>query len=308
MSYIEKNKHIIKESFVDVSKFNTTFANGKITADKKLVNKILEQVTHKSGYAVCHGLNKVLAKHGMDIHKAEDAEIARQFLEDTFRELTTLIDLKQYSPVGNTYSHVAKMDVDGYNKNKNFSPNAEHTEAREFVTTKTVHFDSATPFIGNVYGPTKNISGGHPIICDTRQFCKDRGVDPMDLVENIPNNYNVAVKTKYYQDILDNYSFGLKIDQANDVFMIVLYNEVKGGLAHAATRPAKIDENKPAARPIRHVEYQCKDADHLKIWYDYYHLSLDKAKDHNEKEVPLGLYEYHKAQKAKPYDHFVEVK
>ncbi len=298
----------IKNGLINISEFNTSFENGSITlVDDTLIRKIYELVVNGDGYAVCYGVNKVLSKHGLDVHSKGDADIARSYLEGLFRKATGLINLHQYTPIDTEYDHIAKMDVDGYNVNKSFTPNDDHTESREFVTTKCVHFDAATPFIANLYGPSENIEGGHPIICDTRSFCAEKDVDPIDLIENIPNNYNVAVKKEYYQDILDNYSVGLKLDQENDVIMIVLHNEVIGGVAHAATNPVKIDDSKPARRPIRHVEYQFANADDLKTWYDHYKLLLEKATDSKNTKVELGLDEYHNL-KHRPFDNFVEVR
>lgn len=280
----------IKDSLIDVSTFPTELREGVLAAkDSTLVDAILEAVEKKNGFAVVYGVNKLLAAHGLDIHADADAEVARNYLEGIFRAAAPRFDLARYSPLEINYDRVAKMDVDGYNKNKSFTPNSDHTESREFVTTKCVHFDSATPFIANLYGPNQNISGGLPMICDTRRFCQDKGIDPRSLIENIPNNYNVAVKAEFSEEILRDYSFALKLDLENDVVMIVLHNEVVGGLAHAATQPSRIDAGRGARRPIRHVEYQVAGAEELKRWYDYYGLTLEKAEDHKE-EANVSRY------------------
>ncbi|MGZ5970064.1 MAG: hypothetical protein ACXWP4_20470, partial [Polyangiales bacterium] len=271
----------IKDSLIDVSTFPTELREGDFAAPSSaLVDAVMEAVEKKNGFAVVYGANKVLAAHGLDIRTDAGADMARRFLEETFRAAAPRFDLSRYSPAQVAYDRVAKMDVDGYNKNKHFTPNSDHTESREFVTTKCIHFDAATPFIANLYGPNQNISGGLPMICDTRKFCQDKGIDPKSLIENIPNNYNVAVKQEFYEELLTGYSFALKLDLENDVVMIVLHNEVIGGLAHAATQPLATDAGRGSRRPIRHVEYQVASADELKRWYDYYGLSLSKATDH----------------------------
>ena len=54
--------------------------------------------------------------------------------------------------------------------------------------------------------------------------------------------------------------------------MIVLFNEINGGLAHAATPPSLADTDRPGKRPIRHVEYQFADMGSLARWYQFYGL------------------------------------
>jgi hypothetical protein len=281
----------MQESLVDVSAHAATLLDGRLVpSDGSLAAKLAELVSGPNGFAVCYGVNKALASCGLDVSRAEDAAIGREYLEQVYRSAAERIDPTKYSPVDRPYSHIAKMDVDGYNKNTSFTPNSDHTASREFVTTKCVHFDAATPFIANIYGPTENISGGLPMICDTRRFCEDHGVDPRGLVENIPNNYNVAVKSEYAQTILDDYSIALDLDLSGDLAMIVLFNEVVGGVAHAATQPTLADPSKPARRPIRHIEYQFANADDLGAWYDYYGLTLTKATDHKDDAEHVRRY------------------
>ena len=201
-------------------------------------------------------------------------------------------------PVRVAYDRVAKMDVDGYNPNKSFTPNGDHTESREFVTTKCVHFDAATPFIANIYGPNQNIKGGLPMICDTRAFCADKGLDARALIENIPNNYNVAVKQEYCEEILRRHSFALDVDLEHDVVAIVLFNEVIGGVAHAATPPERVDASLPARRPIRHVEFQVATTEDLKAWYDFYGLGLTKAVDNQAVAGDTMFRRYHRGEAA----------
>ncbi|RKH44731.1 hypothetical protein [Corallococcus sicarius] len=273
----------IKDSLIDVSTFPAELSKGdSVPPNRALVDAIIEAVEKKNGFAVVHGANKLLAARQLDIRTDAGAELARNYLEGLFRAAAPRFDLKRYSPVDVAYDRVVKMDVDGYNKNKSFTPNSDHTESREFVTTKCIHFDAATPFIANLYGPNRNISGGLPMICDTRKFCQDKGIDPKSLIENIPNNYNVALKQEFYDEVLNDYSFALKLDLENDIVMIVLHNEVVGGVAHAATQPMRPDANRDARRPIRHVEYQVPGTEDLKRWYDFYGLTLFKADDHKE--------------------------
>ncbi|RKG85411.1 hypothetical protein D7W82_19620 [Corallococcus sp. CA049B] len=273
----------LKDSFINVSTFPADLGEGRSAAPAgALLDAVVEAVEKKNGFAVVFGVNKLLADRGLDLHTESGAALARDYLEGIFRAIAPRFDLARYSPTPIAYDRVAKMDVDGFNKNRNFTPNSDHTESREFVTTKCVHFDSATPFIANLYGPNQNISGGMPMICDTRRFCQDKGLDPRSLIENIPNNYNVAVKAEFSEEILRDYSFALKLDLENDIVMIVLHNEVVGGLAHAATQPSLTDASKAAKRPIRHVEFQVAGTDDLRRWYDYYGLSLEKATNHKD--------------------------
>jgi hypothetical protein len=294
----------IQESFIDVSTFPTEWREGDLAATGgALVGAIAEVVEKKNGFAVVYGANKLLAARQLDIRTEAGAEVARRFLENLFREAAARFDLSRHSPVEVAYDRIAKMDVDGYHKNKSFTPNSDHTESREFVTTKCIHFDAATPFIANLYGPNQNIGGGLPMICDTRRFCQDKGIDPRALVENIPNNYNVAVKQEFYEELLSSYSFALKLDLENDVVMIVLHNEVTGGIAHAATQPVLVEAGRRARRPIRHIEYQVAGADDLKRWYDYYGLTLLKADDH---QGDTTASHYHRGE-LNPFPHVIEV-
>jgi hypothetical protein len=270
----------VHDSLIDVSRFPTDLADAESLApDLALVEAVLLAVERRHGFAVLHGANRILQAHGHDVHAESGAELARRYYEAVFRAAVATLDLAHYSPVKIAYDRIAKMDVDGYNKNKSFTPNGDHTESREFVTTKCVHFDAATPFIVNIYGPNQNIKGGLPMICDTRAFCADKGIDSRALIENIPNNYNVAVKQEYCEEILQRYSFALDVDLSDDVVAVVLFNEVVGGVAHAATQPERADTTQPARRPIRHIEFQVATTEDLKAWYDFYGLGLDKATD-----------------------------
>jgi hypothetical protein len=272
-------KDVARQAMVDVSGYPVKLLDGQFGAvPSDLVARLIDLVANGAGLAVCHGAGTLLAQHGMDIHDEADAEIARNYLEAVFRAFAGAADVAKHSPVVMGYDRVASMDVDGYNKNTHFTPNAEHTESREFLTTKCVHFDAATPFIGNVYGPNTNITGGLPIVCDTREFCARNGIDPADLLELMPHSYNVAVKERYTDEILADHSVVIDVDLTGDMVLIVLNNEVAGGLAHAGSTPELADPAKPGKRPLRHIEFQFADGADLNKWYRHYRLDIPEVK------------------------------
>ncbi|MFL6129252.1 MAG: hypothetical protein ACJ73E_09325 [Mycobacteriales bacterium] len=269
---------IVRESMVDVSGYDAELVDGQLRmVGGELTARLLELVADGAGLAVCHGANALFARHGMDVHRAADAAVARDYLESAFRAFAAEVDAAMNSPVAMGYDRVASMDVDGFNKNTHFTPNSDHTTSREFLTTKCVHFDAATPFIGNIYGPNTNISGGMPIVCDTRDYCTDHGIDPADLVELMPHSYNVAVKEQYSEAILADYSVGVDVDLQHDLVMVVLDNEVSGGLAHAGSMPRLTDPAEPGTRPIRHLEFQFPDGSDLERWYRHYRLGIPQV-------------------------------
>lgn len=292
----------VPESLIDVSRYPLPGLSaadlGDAAPHTALVDAVLDAVERKHGFAVLHGANRLLAAAGGDVRSEAGAESARRYYENVFRAAMNRLDLARYTPVKVAYDRIAKMDVDGYNKNKSFTPNSDHTESREFVTTKCVHFDAATPFIINIYGPNQNIAGGLPMICDTRAFCAAKGLDARSLIENIPNNYNVAVKEEHCAEILAGYSFALDVDLEGDVVAVMLFNEVIGGLAHAATQPVRKDETAPARRPIRHIEFQVASTADLKAWYDFYGLGLDKATDNQTHSEDAMFRRYHRGEAA----------
>jgi len=266
---------IVAGSMVDLARYDTELVDGTLrTLGGDLTARLVDLVADGAGLAVCHGSAAVLARHGLDVHRPEDAAVARDHLESVFRAFAAAVDVALHSPVPMDYDRVAGMDVDGFNKNTHFTPNSDHTTTREFLTTKCVHFDAATPFIGNIYGPNTNISGGLPIICDTRDFCAARGVDPADLVELMPHSYNVAVKERYSDAVLADYSVALDVDLEHDLVMVVLDNEVSGGLAHAGSMPRLTRPGRPGTRPIRHLEFQFPDTANLQRWYRHYGLAV----------------------------------
>lgn len=272
-------KDVVKQALVDISGYPTELVDGRFASvSSDLTARLKDLVAGGAGLALCYGADSLLARHGMDIHREPDAAVARDYLESVFRAFAAEVDIAKHSPVVMGYDRVASMDVDGYNKNTHFTPNADHTESREFLTTKCVHFDAATPFIGNVYGPYTNITGGLPIICDTREFCASNGIDPADLLELMPHSYNVAVKQEYADRILADYSVAVNVNLLDDMILVVLNNEVAGGLAHAGTTPELADPGKPGKRPLRHIEFQFPDSEFLNTWYRHYRLDIPVVK------------------------------
>ncbi|MFK4102498.1 hypothetical protein ACI2L1_20925 [Streptomyces sp. NPDC019531] len=269
---------IVKQADIDVSAYEVSLVDGRFTnVPGELVTRLVDLVADGAGLAVLRGASALLAKHGRDIRDEADAALVRDYFEAVFKEFSAEVDFSLHTPVVMGYDQVASMDVDGFNKNTRFTPNSDHTESREFLTTKCVHFDAATTFIGNVYGPYTNITGGLPIVSDTREFCRVSGVDPADLVELMPHSYNVAVKQEYTEAILADHSLALDVDLEADMVMVVLNNEVSGGLAHAGTTPRLTDPAKPGKRPLRHIELQFEDGENLDNWYRHYRLPLPEV-------------------------------
>ncbi|WP_406280784.1 hypothetical protein [Embleya sp. NBC_00896] len=268
-------KILPQHAIIDVSAHETKLVDGRLhRVGDELVDELVELVSGGAGVAVCRGVDRTLAQHGLDVHDERDASVARDYLESLFRAFGERVDVSAFSPVPMGYDRIAGMDVDGYNKNTHFTPNGDHTTEREFLTTKCVHFDAATSFIANIYGPNTNIDGGLPIVCDTRAYCRDSEVPPADLVELMPHSFNVAVKEEHAGRILAGYASAVDVDLSADLVMIVLFNEVDGGLAHAGSQPRPADPGKPARRPIRHLEYQFADSDELAKWYRHYRLQV----------------------------------
>jgi hypothetical protein len=273
------NKDLVTQAAVDVAEYPAGLADGQFRAvSDDLTGRLISLVADGSGLAVCYGTAALLARHGMDIGRESDAAVGRDYLESVFRAFAAAVDVAKHSPVVMGYDRVASMDVDGYNKNTHFTPNADHTQSREFLTTKCVHFDAATTFIGNIYGPYTNITGGLPIICDTRQFCVSAGIDPADLLELMPHSYNVAVKEAYADRILAGHATAVDADLRRDMVLVVLNNEVAGGLAHAGSAPGLADPGKPGRRPLRHMEFQFPDGEFLNAWYRHYRLGIPEVK------------------------------
>ncbi|GAB2668435.1 hypothetical protein [Nocardia goodfellowii] len=270
---------IVRQSWVDISEYDVEPVDGKFTTvPGELTARLVSLVADGAGLAVCRGARELLTAHGMDVHDEADAMVMRDYFEEIFRAFTESVDLSAHTPVVMGYEKVIGMDLDGFNKNVAFTMNADHTESREFLSTKCVHFDSATVFIGNVYGPNTNITGGLPIVCDTREYCRRHGIDPADLVELMPHSYNVAVKQQYAQEILAEHAAVVDADLIDDMIMVVLNNEVSGGLAHAGSAPRLTDPAEPGKRPLRHIELQFTDDSNLTNWYSHYRLAMPEVK------------------------------
>ncbi|WP_330231739.1 hypothetical protein OHA40_04125 [Nocardia sp. NBC_00508] len=269
---------VVRQAMVDVSEYDVQVTDGRFGAvPAELTARLVSLVADGAGLAVCGGASALLAEHGMDVHRPDHAAAVRDYFEEIFRSFVAAVDLAAYTPVAMGYEKVASVDLDGFNKNVSFTVNAAHTESREFLTTKCVHFDSATTFIGNVYGPNTNLIGGLPIICDTRAYCRTKGLDPADLVELMPHSYNVAVKQEYTEEILAGHAAIVDADLADDMIMVVLNNEVTGGLAHAGSAPRLIDPAEPGKRPMRHIELQFSDSQNLTNWYTHYRLAMPEV-------------------------------
>lgn len=270
-------KTFSQDAIIDVSAHRTELVDGRLRAvDDTLVPELVRLVTNGDGVAVCRGVADVLTHHGLDVHDEQGASVGRDYLESLFRAFGERVNVAPFSPVAMNYDRIAGMDVDGYNKNTHFTPNGDHTTEREFLTTKCVHFDAATPFIGNIYGPNTNIEGGVPVVCDTRAYCHDAGVAPADLIELMPHSFNVAVKEEHAGRILAEHASAVDVDLSADVVMVVLLNEVDGGLAHAGSEPRAADPAAPARRPIRHLEYQFAEGVELAKWYQHYGLEVPR--------------------------------
>lgn len=273
-----------KASLIDVSEYDPQLTAKEVVQEGALPKRIAE--TLSAGYCVLHGANKLFARHGLDVRA--DRDIAYNLYESLFRGALAQIDLTQYRVTHRPMS-LGRMDVDGFNLNGGFSHDGKIAE-RQFMTAKCIHFDAATPFIANIYGPNDNIGSGLPLICDVQQYCRDRGLRPGQLVETIPNNYNVAVKREFYDDLLRDYSFAYDLDLSNDIIVVMLLNEIEFGFAHGATDPFRLDSSSFSRRPIRHIEQQYLEETHYQEWYDHYGLSFVPAKDYQGENLSLSYY------------------
>jgi hypothetical protein len=264
----------VKSSLIDISPYDLTLGGIDAVQQGELPDRVARALV--AGYCVCHGTHKVLARHGLDLRA--DRTQAYELLESLFRSALARIDMRPYAvtPREMTLGH---MDVDGYNLNRSFSHDGQ-IAARAFMTAKCVHFDAATPFIANIYGPNKNVKDGLPLICDVRRFCRQKGLAPASIVDNLPNNYNIAVKTEFYEELLHEYSFSYDLDLENDIIVVMLLNEIEYGFAHGATDPQPRVPGEPVERPIRHIEQQYTNEVHYDEWYAHYGLKITPAHDY----------------------------
>lgn len=288
----------IKRSLIDISSHDLALGGPLAVHHGELPMRIARALI--AGYCVCHGTSKVLARHGLDLRA--DRKQGYELLESLFRSALGYIDMRPYSvtPRSMTLNH---MDVDGYNLNRSFSHDGQ-IASRAFMTAKCIHFDAATPFIANIYGPNKNVRDGLPLICDARQYCRDRGLEPASLVDNLPNNYNIAVKPEFYNDLLYDYSFAYDLDLEHDIIVVMLLNEIAYGVAHGATDPGPRVEGQPVERPIRHIELQYGEEVHYDEWYAHYGLKLTPAKDYAGENLSLP---YH-GPLERPFENIIAVR
>ncbi len=278
----------IKKSLIDISKYDVEFMDGNFSPSENLFKEAAKLLDEENGYLVFYGINKLVKKFQLNL-KADLSKIY-DFYETLFNKVMSHINMDSYTVIDRA-SRFAKMDVDGFNVNQNFSHDGK-ISGRAFITSKCIHFDTATPFIANIYGPNTNISDGYPIISDTKRYCADKNLDPRALVTNIPDNYNIVIKEKYYNELLRDYSFYLKINLDTDVVMIMLSNEVKYGVAHGATNPHKTIDTEPSLRPIRHFEYQYHKEEHYGEWLHYYGIPASEGRDYDGKiNLSLDYYE-----------------
>jgi hypothetical protein len=287
----------VKSSLIDISPYDLTLGGVQAVQEGELSKRIARAIL--GGYCVCHGTGKVLARHGLDTRA--DRQQGYELLESLFRSALAYVDMRPFSvtPRPMTLGH---MDVDGYNLNQSFSHDGQ-IASRAFMTAKCIHFDAATPFIANIYGPNKNVKDGLPLICDTRRYCRDRGIKPANLVDNLPNNYNIAVKSEFYDDLLYDYSFAYDLDLENDIIVVMLLNEIEYGVAHGATDPGPRVAGQPVERPIRHIELQYGEEPHYDEWYAHYGLKLTPAKDYAGENLSLP---YH-GPLRRPFENIVAV-
>ncbi|WP_394826705.1 hypothetical protein [Pendulispora albinea] len=274
----------VKSALIDISPYDLTLGGIDTVQTGELPRRIAREIL--GGFCVCHGTAKVLARHGLDVRA--DRVKGYELLESLFQSALALIDQRPFSVTPRS-SSLNRMDVDGFNLNGGFSHDGQIT-ARAFMTAKCIHFDAATPFIANIYGPNKNVKDGLPLICDVKRYCKDKGVSAASMVDNLPNNYNIALRSEYYEDLLYDYSFCYDLDLENDIIVVMLLNEIEYGVAHGATDPSPRVKGQPVERPIRHIELQYAEEHHYQEWYDYYKLKLTPAEDYKGENLSLPYH------------------
>lgn len=288
----------VKSSLIDISPYDLTLGGIDTVQTGALPKRVARALLE--GYCVCHGTAKVLARHGLDVRK--DRQNGYELLESVFQSALGLIDMRPFSVTPRPMT-LNRMDVDGYNLNQQFSHDGQ-IASRAFMTAKCIHFDAATPFIANIYGPTKNVKDGLPLICDVKQYCRDRGVKPATMVDNLPNNYNIALRSEFYADLLYDYSFAYDLDLENDIIVVMLLNEIEYGVAHGATDPSPRVAGQPVERPIRHIELQYGEEPHYDEWYAHYNLKQTPAKDYAGENLSLP---YH-GPLDRPFENIVPVR
>jgi hypothetical protein len=293
----------IKRSLVNISQYGIIFKGDDFyESHEQLTNKLTSLLSEERGYAVLYGVKEVLVESGLTVNDPNIAHKVRKFFKEIFEKATSNIDFDKFSANIRQYGPTCNTLVDGFNMNYDFTV-SEDVASRDMFTTKCIHFDGNSPFIANIYGPFENIQDGLPIISDVNSFCCDYSVDVKSIIENIPESYGVAISERYYEEILQDYSFAIKADLNDDILMVAIYNQIQGGIAHAAITPSKFDDALPAKRPIYHLEYDLKNLEDYERWYEYYGLKFHTAKSVESDFSGYGL-DYHGNLK-KPFSNFV---
>jgi hypothetical protein len=287
----------VKTSLVDISAWSLPLGGPEQLPAGEVVDRVTRALA--AGFCVAHGTGRILARNGFDVRA--DRERGYALLESLFHAALARIELGPHSVTPHPMTP-ARMDVDGFNLNQSFSHDGQ-IAARAFMTAKCIHFDAATPFIANIYGPNENVRDGLPLICDVRRYCRDRGLSPHVLLENIPNNYNIAIRREHYDDLLEDYAFAYDLDLDDDIVIVMLLNEIEFGFAHGATDPQRRVEGQEVRRPIRHIELQYAEESHYEDWYAYYGLEMAPAKDYQGENLSL---QYH-GQARRPFTNLVGV-
>ena len=180
----------IRDAAIDLSDWNVSLDGPLAEQPAQLTEKVAAFLTGAPGFAIAYGSRAVLAKHDLDLRS--DRDKAYELLESVFRGAMSRIDFAKFAIVDRPMQ-LAQMDVDGFNLNKDFSHDNQ-IASRAFMTSKCIHFDAATPFVANIYGPNENIEGGHPVLSDVRSYCRDFAVPATEVADAIPNNYNVVIR------------------------------------------------------------------------------------------------------------------
>ena len=113
---------------------------------------------------------------------------------------------------------------------------------------KELHTDGQSSRIFNLrYGPTINVKGGVPRVADARQYRRDRDLEIPDI--SGPNG--VGIYKQHVRKLREKYTIELEgYDAQHDMPILFLNNTLEGGVLHGATRATRIDQSKPATRPI----------------------------------------------------------
>src|SRR5687768_11647229 len=112
------NARHVKKSLLDISAYDLDLNGPDITQTGELPARVAQLLTSESGYCVLYGTNKILERHGLNIHA--DREKGYELLESIFKSAMQQIDMSRFSVTPRAMSFT-KMDVDGYNLNESFS-------------------------------------------------------------------------------------------------------------------------------------------------------------------------------------------